>query len=298
MKAKNIASVLPAALLFFAFAGSPAAAEDFDARLASFSGTVDVQASGETDAWREAEAGMPLSAGDKVRTGADSSAEITLDGSGIIRLGESSEVTASSLKTSSSSFFLSMGSLVSKIKGLLKKEARLQVRTPTAVAAVRGTEFCVEHDAAANETTAGVFDEGRLDVSSLDADGKTVTEGIVEKGDEVSLRPGEREFKPGRMRRLLRRRTMLLAAREHMPTLHRNWRRMDPEKRGAMRKRFMARKAFQGARKKMRAARAQRAAAMPAGRGKAGAPGEQKNRAARRQALKNRRQDDGNGKQE
>ena len=281
MKLKRLASALPAAFLFFALAAGPAAAEDFDARLAAFSGTVDVLASGETDSWREAEAGMPLSAGDKVRTGEDSSAEISLDGSGIIRLGESSSVDISSLDTASSSFFLGMGSLVAKIKGLLKAGGRLNVRTPAAVAAVRGTEFCVEHDPAANETTAGVFDEGRLSVSSLDTAGRTVTEGMVEKGDEVSLRTGASEIKPGRMRRLLRRRKTLLVARARLGALHNNWKRMPPEKRREMRKRFMARKAIRaGQLNKRRAARAQRSSGAA----------QAKNRAARLQALKKKHQ--------
>ena len=246
MKLKTSFLILPAALLLFKFS---AAAEDFDARLGAISGSVEVLAAPEADVWSDAEEGMPLSAGDKVRSGADSSAEIALDDGGVIRLGENSTVKVSSLGRSSASFFLDMGSLVAKIQGLLKKKLeRLEVRTPAAVAAVRGTEFCVEHDQAENETTAGVFDEGKLSVSAIDADGKPVAEGLVEQGNEVSLRAGAREVRPAGMRRLLRRRAHVLAMRTRLTALRKTWKRMPPEKRMELRERFT----------KLRAARAER----------------------------------------
>ena len=170
------------------------------------------------------------------------------------------------------------------------------MRPPAAVCAIRGTEFGVEHDAAGGETTAGVFDEGSLSVSSLDQEGKTTAEGTVEKGDEVSLRAGARELKPGRMRRLMRHRKALLGARGRLDKLGRNWKRLTHEKREELRKRFMQRKAFRGQRAKRGAARAQ-------GPGKEGKPGmaprpegergeKTKKRAPLRRAVKNRR--DGN----
>ncbi len=229
--------------------GAAARAEDYDARLGPVTGTVDVQAGGETDSWREAESGTPLSAGDLLRTGADSSAEITLDNGGVIRLGADSSLELSSLDTASSSLFLKLGSLVAKIeKEFLKKKGRFQVRTPAAVCAVRGTEFGVEHDEANGETTAGVFDEGRLSVASTGKDGKTLAEGFVEKGREVSLRAGTRAFRPGIMRRLLRHRLALEGVRGRLGALRKSWRRMDPEKRRELRKRFLARRAFRNAR--------------------------------------------------
>ncbi len=246
MNLKKYFLILPVALSVFGFS---AAAEDFDARLGAISGSVEVLAAPETDAWSEAEEGMPLSAGDKVRSGADSSAEIALDDGGVIRLGESSTVKISSLGRSSTSFFLDMGSLVAKIQGLLKKKLeRLEVRTPAAVAAVRGTEFCVEHDQAVNETTAGVFDEGKLSVSAIDADGRPLAEGLVEQGDEVSLRAGDKAVRPAKMRRLLRRRAHVLAMRTRLTALRKTWKRMPPEKRMELRERF----------NKLRAARAAR----------------------------------------
>lgn len=250
MKMQKYLTILPAAFLLFQLVNS-AAAEDYDARFSSFTGTVDVLAAGETDSWREAQEEMPLSAGDKVRTDESSSAEITLDGGGVIRLGADSVVEISSLDPAFSSFFLRIGSLVAKIKKeLLKRGERLQVRTPVAVAAIRGTEFGVEHDQENGETTAGVFDEGSLSVTSTDENGKTIAEEMVGKGGEVRLRAGAREFKPGRMRRLLRHKKALEAARTRLDVLRKNWKRLDPEKRRQLRKRFMARKAFRGMRRR------------------------------------------------
>lgn len=293
MRAKNTLPALTAAFLLLLGLAGPACAEDYDARLSTFTGTVDVLAAGETDSWREAEADMPLEAGDKVRTAEESSAEITLDGGALLRLGEDSVTEITSLKTGFSSFFLRAGSLVAKIKGLLKAGQRFGVRTPAAVCAIRGTEFGVEHDEDGGQTTAGVFDEGSLSVSSLDEDGAPVAEELVEKGDEVSLRAGERKFKPARMRRLIRHRTVLLAARGRLDKLGKNWKRLPPEKRQELRKRFMQRKALGQRVKKVRAARGRGAA----GAGKdAAAPrpsGDRakkvKKRAAVRRALKGRR---------
>ncbi|PIU20645.1 MAG: hypothetical protein COT18_01180 [Elusimicrobia bacterium CG08_land_8_20_14_0_20_59_10] len=293
MRTKTTFTALTAAFLLLGLAG-PSCAEDYDARLSTFTGSVDVLAAGETDSWREAEADMPLEAGDKVRTAQDSSAELTLDGGGLLRLGENSSTELSSLKTGSSSFFLRAGSLVAKIKGLLKAGQRFGVRTPAAVCAIRGTEFGVEHDEEGGETTAGVFDEGSLSVSSLDGDGAPIAEEMVEKGDEVNLRAGQRKFKPARMRRLIRHRKVLLAARGRLAKLGKNWKRLPQGKRQELRERFMQRKAFQGRRvKKVRAARGRGAAG--AGKG-AAAPkpsGDRakkvKKRAAARRALKGRR---------
>ncbi|MBI4801620.1 MAG: FecR domain-containing protein [Elusimicrobia bacterium] len=281
MKIKNSVFALAALLLVQPGTGT-AVAEDYDAGLSSFTGTVDVLAQGETDSWRAAESEMPLSAGDKVRAGESSSAEITLDGGGVIRLGADSVVDISSLESRSSSFFLRLGSLVAKIqRELLERAERLEVRTPSAVCSVRGTEFGVEHDRESGETVAGVFDEGSLSVASADKDGRTVAEEVVEKGSEVRLRAGARKFKPGAMRRLLRHRKTLEAIRGRLEILRRNWKRSTPEKRRELRKRFLARKAFLGQRAvKQGAARPQQ---------KSGLLEKAKQRAAERRAGREKR---------
>lgn len=240
---KAVIAVLAAAWLV-----SPCAGEggepDYDARLASLTGEVDVQAGGEADTWREAEEGMPLSAGDKVRTGEDSSAEITMDDGGVIRLGADSSVDVSSLSPDSSSFSLRLGALVAKIRaGFIKAGKKMEVRTPAAVCAVRGTEFGVEHDQASGETTAGVYDEGSLSVASTDKEGAVLSEEMVGTGREVRLRAGARAFRAGAMRRLLHRKKALEMARNRLGILQRGWKRLSPEKRQELRKRFAARRA-------------------------------------------------------
>lgn len=243
MKKAVLMSCLAAALL--AYAGAASFAEDeYDARLSSIAGTADVQTGGEADPWREAEEGMPLSAGDKVRTGEGSSAEITLDDGGVIRLSSDSSVDISSLSSGSSSFTLRLGALVAKIRaGFIKTRKKMEVRTPAAVCAVRGTEFGVEHDQASGETTAGVFDEGSLSVASTGKDGSVLSEETVGKGNEVRLRAGARAFKAGAMQRLLRHRKTLEMTRKRLGILQRGWKRLDPEKRRDLRKRFLTRKA-------------------------------------------------------
>lgn len=249
---KNTIPVLAAALLLGA---GRVFAEDYDARLTALGGAVEVRAGGGKD-WREAEDEMPLSAGDHVRTGENSSAEITLDDGGVVRLNADTSMEIASADSESASLSLRLGSLVSKIRsGFLKNKRRFEIRTPSAVCAVRGTEFGVEHNEESGETTAGVFDEGELSVSSLDEGGQVVSEGTVEKGNEVRLRRGERGFKPGAMRRLLRHRKALETARGRLTRLQKTWKRLSPEKRQELRGRFMARKAVAGKLREKRGAR-------------------------------------------
>lgn len=251
MKRTVLITCLAAALPGHTGAAPSFAEDEFDARLNSVAGTVEVQSAGETDSWRAAEEGMPLEAGDGVRTAADSSAEITLDDGGVIRLGADSRMDISSLSPDSSSFSLRLGALVSKIRsGFIKKGKRLEVRTPAAVCAIRGTEFGVEHDEGSGETTAGVFDEGSLSVSSTGGDGGVLAEEMVGKGNEVRLRAGAKAFKAGAMRRLLRQKKTLVTVRNRLGVLRKNWKRLDPSKKLELRKRFMLRKAVRNARDK------------------------------------------------
>ena len=85
---------------------------------------------------------------DIINTGADAFCDVRI-GSSIIRIKQNSKLTFSALlhknNSENTSISLDVGKMLCKPKRLLKNES-FMVKTPTAVAAVRGTQFIVEAD--------------------------------------------------------------------------------------------------------------------------------------------------------
>ncbi|MDE2490854.1 MAG: FecR domain-containing protein, partial [Elusimicrobia bacterium] len=229
--------LLPAALLLAAgLAALPAAAQDagsgsWDARLTAVTGEVSVYPAGGGEAIA-ASSGMPLDQGDRVATSSGSSAEISLDGSSLIDLQEDSEFTLERTEKSDTSFFLSLGTLLAKIQAL--GGYRMSVRTPDAVAAVRGTEFGVESDAN-GESRVGVFDEGRVEVT-----GQGGRE-ILNANQETAVRRGFAPERPYALRRFLVRRARMRAEIRRLRAVRRGWRRLSSAQRSALRGRMIRR---------------------------------------------------------
>jgi len=136
-------------------------AEGWDARLKVVSGSVMVKAV-DSEEWSAITGEMPLDPNDAVKTASDGIAELYLDDKGAIAIGRNSELEISSLDQSDTVFALNYGSLVAKVKHFLNEKFKMQVRTPSAVCAVRGTEFAVEYSKLGKDTSVAVFDEGRV----------------------------------------------------------------------------------------------------------------------------------------
>ncbi len=102
---------------------------------------------------------------DEITTGNESFCDIKIGGS-IIRIKEKSKLTVSNLirqgSTESTQLGMDMGKMLCKPKKLLKDDS-FTVKTPTAVAGVRGTQFTIEVDSL-KTTRVKVFD-GKLQVS-------------------------------------------------------------------------------------------------------------------------------------
>lgn len=175
---KTIFAFLCCALLASGLLAAEKPGGAWDTRLRSYTGSVLVRPAG-TKRWVNARAGLPLKRGDLVRTGKKSSADLSLDGKGIISLSASTEFALKEQKRTASDFVLSAGRLIAKVTGLKKLSARLTVRTPTSVCAVRGTEFGVAYDKDLDETLVNVFEEGEVEVTSLDETGNPVGETLT-----------------------------------------------------------------------------------------------------------------------
>lgn len=216
------------AVLCLAF---PAAAEeetDYDARLTQAAGEVTVFAADQAAEGVPADADMPLEAGDRVVTGADGTCEIALDAEHAITLKENSSFTLSKPAKADTILELTVGSLLAKFSKLLAGQS-VKVRTPTAVAAVRGTELGVEVEG--SESHVAVFDEGRVEVESEGGKETLIS------NQETVVRRGARPLAPYQIKRLMRHRRFMRAHLKRRPGLLRQaWRRLPPQDRARLRR--------------------------------------------------------------
>ncbi|MBI2387710.1 MAG: FecR domain-containing protein [Elusimicrobia bacterium] len=226
---KLIAAAL--ALLLASAVPLRAQEEKWDARLGAVSGDVTiVAADGSPDA--SGEAGMPLEEGDRVVVADGASAEVALDGGSLITVRENSDFKIEQAAKGDSTFFLSVGSLLAKIQKLGSQ--RLRVRTPTAVAAVRGTEFGVE---AGDETYVGVFDEGKVEVTG-DAGGPPE---LLIANQETSVKKGAAPVHAIQLQRFAAHRALMRGHGRRLAAIKAKWKALPPEQRREMRKKTMER---------------------------------------------------------
>lgn len=149
--------------------------------LFDISGTVEIRKAGET-AWQVTTKGRPVAQGDSLRTSKGSWCEILFKEGSFIKIDENSESSAETLLTTASernfAFYFKKGKalwMVMKQGG--KKTSKFSIRTPTAVCAVRGTDFSILV-APSGETSLGLF-EGEV---SLEGAGG---EKILQAGHEA-----------------------------------------------------------------------------------------------------------------
>jgi len=234
-------------LLGALLACSPAAraqdepAQDWDGRLTAVSGSVTLIELGGDAEGTPAAAGTPLQEGDRIRTGADSSAELALDGESVIQLGPNADFKLENMHRSETLFGLSAGTFLAKIKKLLASQS-MQVRTPTAVAAVRGTEFGVEVPSP-EESHVGVFDEGKVEVK-----GSGGVENLI-GNQETRVASDGKPAQPYQLQRFARHRAAVRGFRRRLAVLRKGWKRLPPGARLARRKQIL---------EKMRARRLER----------------------------------------
>lgn len=227
---------LMAAVMTLALAASPALAQeegaDWDARLGAVKGDVTVYASGDEEG-AAGEEGMPLQAGDRVVTAEGSSAEVVLDGGSLITVREGSDFKLESAAKADSVFHLAFGSLLAKIQKLGAQS--LRVRTPTAVAAVRGTEFGVEVEG--EETHVGVFDEGKVEVAG-DAGGPPE---LLIANQETRVAKGGKPLHAYQLQRMMRHRALMRGHGRRIAFIRKNWKNLPPGVRMELRKKAMER---------------------------------------------------------
>jgi VCBS repeat-containing protein len=106
------------------------------------------------DSWTEAEVGMYLEAGDSIKTGDDSSAEITFFDGSTVELQPGTEIKITSLDVSGDSgsttvtLEQTIGATISRVINIIDPASGYEVETPSGAAVVRGSIMvvCVTED--------------------------------------------------------------------------------------------------------------------------------------------------------
>lgn len=117
--------------------------------------------------WREMPAQVFLKDGDMIKTGRGSSVSIILPDGTEIRLAPNSEFTYEAKEVSAGVFMINLisGKMRAFHKWTDRMKRKFEVRTPTAVTSVRGTDFIVDYNTEKNMTTIYLY-EGIVDVNT------------------------------------------------------------------------------------------------------------------------------------
>ncbi len=157
-------------LLLLAFAG-PALAEVVG-RVSRVEGAVDIMPGGELPAVAARE-GAQVQQGDFVRTKSNARAEITFNDGSVVKIAQRSRIDVGEYSASNRRLALPRGKVQATVVPAAQGAARsFEIRTPNAIAGVRGTSFYVYHQA--NVTGVAVL-SGVVQTSSLSAPSKPVT---------------------------------------------------------------------------------------------------------------------------
>lgn len=184
-------NVIKLCAVAFLLAGAPLRAAETAARLVHAAGAVTLEGKAGS---RAAKSGAVLAEGDAVVTAAGAVAVVELPDGSRLKLRESSRlaVTLPGPKSAGTEAFLSFGSVFAKVSKRLGQ--KFSVRTPSAVAAVRGTEFFTAYGRAkgAERDLWVCVNEGAVDLTTTKS-GETL---LVPAGKGVLIKSGLDLTKP------------------------------------------------------------------------------------------------------
>ncbi|HEX6131379.1 MAG TPA: FecR family protein [Actinomycetota bacterium] len=154
-----------------------ARAQEYVGWVSTLEGTGEVLRAGGA-AWAPLAPADGLAVGDEVRTQAGSRMKILLRDDSVLTLGESSQLRLDEQVAGpapQSTFQLLFG----RIRAIATERygaagARFEVKTPTAIAGVRGTEFVAQHDTAEDETLVVGIVDTTIVRAAIDATGDRV----------------------------------------------------------------------------------------------------------------------------
>jgi len=187
MKKMTVLSAMLLFAVFFALHCSDKSAEQKQnsARLIFSIGDVQVK---ESEAWNPAAENMILYQGNEIKTGPASQCNIVIGDSSFVSVKENSHLLLESLFRSaegseSSTLQLQVGKSVINPKKLLKGD-QFRVKTPTAIAAVRGTKFIVESRPEGNMKVSVV--DGKVELQRRIPALEEVEEKIISRSEALA----------------------------------------------------------------------------------------------------------------
>jgi hypothetical protein len=154
--------------LFFASIVFPLHAEEpsvRDMRVTNVFGQVTLKTAAYPKAAAVVDEETPLAEEDIIETGPKSLAELTLDGESVFRLQPNTRLRMKKLLQTDMRLELIQGAMLAKVKPATSSDQGIVIKMPTAVVAIRGTEFAVE--AVHGVAQIGVFDEGHVMVAGV-----------------------------------------------------------------------------------------------------------------------------------
>lgn len=173
--------------IFVTMNAASAAAESAEAEVLFLSGEVSAQKAGQTG-WSAVSEGTLLSEGDTIRTGKDAYIDLSMDEGDNIIASLSGDTTAVMRGRTLERIDLSRGSIRSLVKKL-RQGSSFEIRTPTVVAAARGSGWDVDYDG--ESTTVKAF-EDNISVESIDEKGKVLQKVSLSQDSQVSVDRGRK----------------------------------------------------------------------------------------------------------
>ncbi|MGC8728290.1 MAG: FecR domain-containing protein [Elusimicrobiales bacterium] len=200
-----------------------------DIRIERIGGNVKVITSYEEEADLTDNYQYPLEAGDTIKTGYDGYANIYINNIGVIRLERNTEMEITE-PSNDMVFSLFLGSVVSKMESLNKSKMSLKIKTPSALVAVRGTEFAAEYSKFQDETSAAVFDEGEVVLypGENEDEAKAIK---ITKNSETSLTSSSKRVKVTKLSKFLKYKRSLTEAKKNLIAHKKKWKKFDNEHR-------------------------------------------------------------------
>jgi len=148
------------------------------------------------DIWSSLNLDDSVIQGSGIKTGEESSVEITFeDGASFLMRSDTTLTISKAVKKGTSQIirelFLKAGKIISNIKKATGSDPRFKIQTPSAIAAARGTEFRVSSDA--QKTTRSEVLKGVVEVEAMKK------EVMVKEGEGTLVRKDEPPVKPKKL---------------------------------------------------------------------------------------------------
>jgi len=159
----------------------PAQAGEAVGSVAALEGRAEAQRSGEST-WNALAAGDPIYLQDRLRTLSDTRLKLLFGEDAVVTMAAKSEMTVDEQVVpqdgGNQSYF---SVLVGTVRALVSERygapgGSFEIETPTAVAAVRGTEFVLSHSVAADETTVLGLADKTMVRAQVDEEGTSIVE--------------------------------------------------------------------------------------------------------------------------